>query len=155
MKKGVKHLIECQCILPQYRDRQDSVFHRFIVFSEVDDAENVIPKYAQCNNCGVIHRVSDIAKSEIIMGNDESVSIVNISDIKLSISPNVVTVLESYTVDLPTWEHVQFIIENKIWGSHVILTSESKAGRMEGKLLKFTGHGTIKIEPYSWSPMFP
>lgn len=154
MKRGVKHLIECHCVLPQYRTRPDPIYHRFVVFSEVD-GDDVVPKYAQCNNCGVIHRISDISKSEILMGNDESVSIVSINDIKLSIPQNIVSVLESYAVDLTTWEHVLFIFENKQWGSHVILTAESKNERTEGKLLRFSGPGLIKIEPYSWSPMFP
>ena len=154
MKRGVKHLIECHCVLPQYRTRQDPIYHKFVVFSEVED-DDVIPKYAQCNNCGVIHRISDITQSEILMGNDESVSIISVNDIKLSIPQNISSVLESYASDLVTWEQAQFVLENKQWGTHIILTTETKAEKVEGKLLRFVGPGTIRIEPYSWSPMFP
>lgn len=155
MKKGVKHLIECHCVLPQFRTRQDPIYHRFVVFSEVSDSDEIIPKYAQCNNCGVIHRISDISRSEILAGNDESVSIISVNDIKLSMPSNVISVLESYPVDLATWEQSQFILENKSWGSHVILTAETRDDRTDGKLLRFVGPGSVRIEPYSWSPMFP
>lgn len=154
MKTGVKHLVECHCVLPQYRSRPDPIYHRFVVFSELED-DVVITKNAQCGNCGVIHRVTDIFKSEIILGNDESVAIVTINDIKLSIPQNIAGVLESYNADLPTWEHVQFILENKSWGSSVILTSENKNEKIEGKLLKFSSQSSIKIEPYSMTQMFP
>lgn len=155
MKEGIKHLIECHCVLPQFRDRRDPVYHRFVVFSEIDDNDNVIVKYAQCNNCGVVHRVTDIAKSEIILGKDESVSIVSIDDIKLSLPSNVVSVLESYAVDLPTWEEVAYVLENQRWGSIVILSSEEKLGKIEGKCLRFLGPLSVKIEPYSTVTDFP
>lgn len=155
MKQGVKHLIECHCVLPQYRTQSNPTFHRFVAFSELDENGNIVPKYAQCNNCGVIHRVIDVSKSEILMGKDESVSIVSISDIKLSIPQNVVHVLESYAADLPTWEQAQFIIENKLWGTHVILTTETKPDRIDGKLLRFVNQGALRIEPYTHSFMFP
>ena len=52
--RGQKHLIECHCILPQYRRALNTVYHKFVVFSEIDDSDTVVPKFAQCNNCGVI-----------------------------------------------------------------------------------------------------
>lgn len=155
MKRGVKHLVECHCVLPQYRTKPDPIYHKFVVFSETDDTGAAIPKHAQCNNCGVIHRVTGFMQSEIMMGNDESVAIVSVNDIKLSIPQNISSVLESYVVDLATWEQVQFILENKQWGTHVILTAETKTDKTEGKLLRFMGASQMKIEPYSWSYMFP
>jgi len=65
MKRGMKHLIECHCILSQYRDRQDAIYHKFIVFSEVDEGDTVIPKFVNCNNCGICHNVIDLCKSII------------------------------------------------------------------------------------------
>ena len=153
--RGVKHLIECHCTLPQFRDSRNPVYHRFIVFSEFDRNENVIPKYAQCNNCGVIHRVTDILKSEILTGNDTSVSIVGINDIKLSLPAGAVTVLESYNVDLPTWEEVASILENELWDSTVALTTESKDGITEGKCLRIKGRAALRVEPYSINTAFP
>lgn len=152
---GTKHLIECHCVLPQYRTKPDPIYHQFVVFSETARDGSVIPKYAQCNNCGVIHRVFDFMKSEILMGNDESVSIVSIEDVKLSLPPNVASVLETYNVDLPTWEQAQSILEGRIWGSHILLTAEDRGERTEGKLLRFVGPSSIRIEPYSRSFLFP
>lgn len=155
MSSGIKHLIECHCTLPQLRDRNPPIYHRFVVFSQIDDDDNVIVKNAQCNNCGVIHRILDIGKSEIAQGGkDDSASLVNIEDIKLSLPQNVINVLESYAVSLPTWEEVQWIIDNKKWGSFVVLASEERSGMVEGKMLQFIDQQRVKIEPYSMSITF-
>ena len=42
------------------------LFHKFTVFSEFDSEGEIIPKIAKCNNCGVIHKVIDFCRSEII-----------------------------------------------------------------------------------------
>ena len=70
--KGTKHLIQCHCLLPQYRNKPDPVFHKFPVFSVIDESDTVILKYAECNNCGAAHKVYDICKSEILTGRDEA-----------------------------------------------------------------------------------
>ena len=64
---GVLHLIECHCCLPQYKNSKKPVYHKFKVFSILDDGDTVISKHSQCNNCGVVHHVIDICKSEIII----------------------------------------------------------------------------------------
>lgn len=155
MKQGLKHLVECHCVLPQFRDSKDPVYHRFVVFTELDDDDNIVVKHAQCNNCGVIHRITDICKSEIIMGKETSVSLMSINDIKLSIPQQIASVLESYNADLATWEAVLFTIENERWGTPVVLTSEDKSGQIDGKCLRVTGPSTAKIEAYSMSLNFP
>ena len=68
--KGLKHLIECHCVLPQFRKRENPPYHKFVVFSLIDDSDTAIPKHARCNNCGVIHNVIDICKSEILPGQE-------------------------------------------------------------------------------------
>ena len=98
---GIKHIVECHCVLPQYRKRKNPLFHKFIVFSVVDEGDTVVAKHAQCNNCGVIHRVFDICKSEIVTGRDELGSLLSIDDIKFTIVPDVARVLESYSAELP------------------------------------------------------
>ena len=35
--EGVKHLIQCHCVLPQYRNANPPMFHKFVTFSVVDD----------------------------------------------------------------------------------------------------------------------
>ena len=155
MSQKLKHLIECHCILPQYRERRDPVYHKFVVFTELDEHDNVIPKHAQCNNCGVIHRVVDVGRSEINSGREASAALVDIADVKLSLPPNIVSVLETYAVDLATWEETAWILENQSWGSYIILASEEKAGQIEGKCLRFISPTSVKIEPYTSSVMFP
>jgi hypothetical protein len=155
MARGLKHLIECHCVLPQYRDRPDPIYHRFVVFTELDDDDNVVPKHAQCNNCGVVHRIIDIGRSEIMSGRETATTLVSVSDIKLSIPPNISDILELYNANLATWEEAAWIIQQQAWGSHIILASETREGHTEGKRLIFTGPGIAKIEPYSMSFMFP
>ena len=146
--QGIKHLIECHCMLPQYKNRPDPVFHKFIVFSIIDDSDTVIPKYAQCNNCGIVHKIIDICKSEIITGKEELKSLPIIDDIRFSLSEDIQRILDSYNADLPSWEHVQFIIENKVKGSHVVLTSDIMEDEIQGKMLIFDDKGKIKIETF-------
>ena len=74
-------MVECHCVLPQYRNRKEVVYHSFVVFSIIDEAGTVIPKHATCNNCGVIHNVRDICKSEIIPGREIG-AVIEIDDIK-------------------------------------------------------------------------
>lgn len=155
MNRRLRHLIECHCILPQYRGHSDAVYHKFVVFTEIDGDDNVIVKHAQCNNCGVIHRIIDVGRSEIIPGKEASASLVNVSDVKLSLPQSVVSVLETYACDVSVWEEAAWIIEHSDWGSCVILSSEEKSGVVEGKYLKFIGHSSVKIEPFSNKFLFP
>ena len=83
--KGVKHLVQCHCILPQYKNAKDPVFHKFTVFSVIDDSDTVVSKYAECNNCGAAHKVYDICKSEIVVGKDEVRSYLKISDFQAQV----------------------------------------------------------------------
>jgi hypothetical protein len=148
--KGTKHTIECHCVLPQYRNRKDILYHKFVAFSIIDDSDTVLPKYAQCNNCGVVHKIYDICKSEIIQGKDEISTLCTIDDISLTIPEDIRNILESYQVDLPTWEQVQFTLQNKQWGEHIILRKEIIDDEIQGKMLIIDGleHGKIRIESF-------
>jgi hypothetical protein len=147
---GTKHTIECHCVLPQYRNRKNPIYHKFIVFSVIDDSDTVVPKYAQCNNCGVVHKIYDICKSEIIQGRDEIQTLCTVDDISLTIPEDIRGVLESYQADLPIWEHVQFILKNKKWGEQVTLRKESIDDEVQGKMLVIDGlgQGQIRIESF-------
>ena len=149
---GIKHIVECHCVLPQYRKRKNPLFHKFIVFSVVDEGDTVVAKHAQCNNCGVIHRVFDICKSEIVTGRDELGSLLSIDDIKFTIVPDVARVLESYSAELPTWEHAQFILQNEQWGEFIVLTRDQIDGEVQGKRLIFESSNKFRIEPYTFQP---
>ena len=145
---GIKHLIQCHCILPQYRSAPDPIFHKFVVFSIVDDSDTVQPKYVQCNNCGVVHKIIDLCRSELMTGREELRSVTTIDEIKLTLPRDISTILESYDVDLPTWENSQFIYLEKRWGHSVILTRDELDGEVQGKLLVFKDNEKYQIESF-------
>jgi hypothetical protein len=148
MSTGQKHLIKCRCVLQQFKKLNDPPQHHFIVFSTINDESNVNVKYSQCNNCGVIHKVVDICRSEILNGKEFMGSLIKIEDIKPTINSNFSTILESNNADLATWEALQFIVENKLWGSIVVLTTDSEGDEIHGKYLRILGESICKVESF-------
>jgi hypothetical protein len=148
---GIKHTLDCHCVLPQYRNRKNPVYHKFVTFSIIDDSNTTIPKYAQCNNCGVIHKVIDICKSEIITGRDDLKSIPTIDDIGLMIPDDIKNILEVYKADLATWEQVQWVLRNKVWNETIVLNRDTIDDEVQGKLLIIEGleQGQVRIEPFT------
>lgn len=147
--QGVKHLIQCTCVLPQYRNRRESIFHKFTVFSVIEDDDLVRTKLVECTNCGAVHKVHEIGKSERIVGREDLSSVLSKDDIKRNLPDNVCSILESYSVDLPTWEEVQFTMDYQDWGREVILKQEDVQGMTQGKLLRILGPNTVRIESFS------
>lgn len=147
--RGQKHLIKCRCVLPQFKGRIDAPAHQFVVFSEIDDNDIVKVKYSQCNNCGLVHRVIDICKSEVITGKESMTSIVTIDDVKNSLPKNLADILERNNSDLSTWEAAQFVLENKHWGDIVILAQEEESGTRQGKYVRLMSETFFKVETFS------
>ena len=147
---GQKHLIECHCMLPQYRNQKNAPYHKFVTFSIIDDADSVVPKHAACNNCGVVHNVYDISKSEILLG-QETGAVMAISDIQLMLPESLSNVLSSYDCDIPTWEHVLFTVQNNKYPTKIILNRETEGNITSGKVLQMDSIGKYRIEPYSMS----
>ena len=148
MIHGQKHLIKCRCVLPQFKRLENPPVHQFIVFSVIQEDETVKPRYSQCNNCGVVHKVVDVCKSEIVGGKENMNSLIKIEDIKPSLHPNFVGILESSQADLATWESVQFIVENKQWGQFVVLTNDSEGEEIHGKYIRILGESMCKVETF-------
>ena len=148
MKRGVKHLIECHCILPQYKNKKDPVYHRFAVFSVIDEGDTVVPKLVNCNNCGVTHRVIDLCKSIINTSREDATSVRTKDDIRLSMPDDLIGVMDSYECDLPTWEQAEFIMRNSKWGEFIVLSRENIDEGFEGKILRFEPSGRYRIEPF-------
>lgn len=151
MQPGQKHLVKCRCILSQFRKQDNPPTHQFVVFSHVDDDGNVVTKHAQCNNCGVIHKVTDICTSEVMASKEHMNSLVTIDDIKGSLHQNLVTILDKNNADLPTWEACQYIIENKQWGLHVVLTTDLDNGTKAGKYVRILGDSLFKVDSFERS----
>lgn len=146
--EGYKHIVECHCILPQFKSRKDATWHKFVVFSIIDDGDTVIPKHAKCNNCGVIHNVFDIGKSEVLPG-QESGAVMKIDDIKIMMPDSLSRVLVSYNCDVATWEQVLFVLQNNKFPSNITVDRKEEDGIISGKILEMKNYNSYSVKPYS------
>jgi hypothetical protein len=144
---GQRHLIQCQCVLPQYRKANQVIFHKFLVFSTLTN-DVVDPKFVQCNNCGVVHKIYDLCKSEIVQGRDELRSVTKLEEISLSLPQDLRDVLKSYECDITVWEHLRFILEERRWGDRVVLTRENINGEVVGKVMTVSAGNRFSLEDY-------
>lgn len=132
----IKHLVECNCVLPQYKDMEPTVFHKFIVFSEIKKDGSIKQTYIKCNNCDAIHKILEVAKTEI--QKKESTNVVpTIEDIKTNIPVWLSTLLQQNDCPLPTWQEAQFIIENNLWNKFIILSREKDSSNQEKYITKY------------------
>ena len=144
---GQKHLVKCRCVLPQMKKLSSPIQHQFLVFSEVENGQ-VKQKYSQCNNCGLVHKILDICTSEIMQGKENMSAIISIDDIKSSINPNLVAVLERNNCELPTWEHAQYIFEKKRWGDIVVLSNDVEGDNKIVKYVRILGETLFKVDSH-------
>jgi len=142
-----KHLIECNCVLPQFKYQTPLVYHRFVVFSVVGEDALVIPSYAQCPNCGIVHRVMEVGKS-VIMRREELNSLLTEDEIAKSLPTSLADILRQYKVDYASWQQAKFIIENELWGRRITLSREELEGTVMGKILIIIGHTLWTVERY-------
>ncbi len=141
---GLKHLITCKCILQQFKNLKNPPFHQFVVFSILNDDKMQL-KFAQCNNCGIIHKITDVCTSEIV--NKEYLSSLKLlDDIKCCIPEKLLSVLEKYNIEFPIWENIQFNIENELWGEPIILLNDKIDGVLQTKYLILLGKNLFKID---------
>lgn len=150
---GQKHLVQCRCFLPHLKNLQNPPNHSFVVFSLINDDESVVEKQAQCNNCGVIHRVYDICRSEILP-REKSGSIMTEKDISLMIPTALSELLLNYSCDISTWEHAHYIITYQKWGESIILSKENADGFCNGKKLTILSLQQMKVESFSYAETF-
>lgn len=140
--EGIKHLVQCHCVLPQFRNVRPEIFHKFVVFSISED-DQVKEKIVQCNNCGVLHRVFDHCKSEIIFGKDSSESVRTVEDIELNLPERLAVYLKSQNIDIATWEQIEWMIENSL-ESEVVIRRDDQGGKTNLKILTIRRDGTFK-----------
>ena len=115
----------------------------------MDDSDTVIVKYAECNNCGAVHKIYDLCKSEIVVGRDAVRSQLSIEDFKYSLSDSLYDLLIQYGKDLPDFEYAQYVMDNETWDDHLILTREEIDGHVQGKILRFINKEKFRIESYT------
>ena len=140
--EGIKHLIQCHCVLPQYRNTNPPIFHKFVVFSIVED-DQVREKVAQCNNCGVLHRVNDHCRSEIIHGKEESGSVRTVEDVELGLPERLAAYLKSQNIDIATWEQIEWLLENNK-ETEVVIRRDEQANRTNLKILMIKKDGSFR-----------
>lgn len=148
MASGLKHLITCRCVLPQFKRAPNPPSHQFVVFSVVEDDGNCQVKFAQCNNCGIVHKVLAVCRSEVVP-KESMGSIPTKEDIEVGLPPQLVRLLDTSSVDLATWEAAQFIIDNKRWGDFVVLSTDEEAGLRQGKYVRILGENMFKVESFT------
>jgi hypothetical protein len=154
---GQNHLIECQCILSQFKDIEPPLFHHFIVFSVLEN-NKVKESYAQCNNCNIIHKIIDICKSEILK-KDEMSTLNTIDELRYGIPDKLAEELNRLDCPIHIWQNVNFIYQNEMWKTgiqNVVVSTESVEDGKIGKYIsirnadkfffnKFTRKETIEL----------
>ena len=145
---GDKHLIQCHCILPQYKKMPNPIFHKFVVFSEIDADGDVIPKLVKCNNCGVIHKVTDFCRSEFIHGVEDTISIIGIGDLRPNVPDSVSEILDNHKCDVATWEQVNDVIKNLEWGSRIVISKEKLFDSTQIKQIVIENIDSVRVESH-------
>jgi len=147
----VKHIIECKCVHPMFKHIEPTVFHKFVVFSEMDpNTFGIKHSYAQCNNCAMIHKVIDIGVSAILK-KEESSLVPSLDELKYNFPNHLKPILEKYDSPIHVWQETQFIYENKLWGRFVILSKEKDSISdtvFRGKYLILLGEALFKIDSF-------
>ena len=144
--KGQRHLIECHCILPLYKNRLSPVYHKFAVFSFLDEKTGkVIPKYVNCNNCGVTHFVKEFCKSEIKLGKEDIKTVRDIKEVSLSLPGKILEILEEYNSTIDIYEEIENSIDNSDFPKEIVIKREIIDERYHLKLIKLLNHDRFKI----------
>ena len=144
---GIKHLIECHCVLAIYRTgEKEPQNHKFVVYSKTDDNQKIIPRLVKCNNCQTLHNVYDYCKSEIKVGKDQSEVLLTIDDLSLMLPPRLSNMLLKSDADRSNWEHILDIIEEKRWGESVVLKRDIIGEKEHLKVITVLGEEKFKIE---------
>lgn len=148
MLESIKHLVTCNCVLRQYQDVEPAVFHQFIVFSVINQDGSIKPSYAKCNNCGAIHKVTEVNTSERLKKEDSPL-VPDLEEIKSTLPKKLVALLSKYDLELPTWQEIKFNHENQKWNRPVVLYREKQGAESQGKYLLMAGKTLWKIESFS------
>ena len=143
---GQKHLIECHCSLPLYKNRKDIVYHKFVVYSKIDEAGNKIPKYSKCNNCGATHYVYEFCKSEVKAGKEDNDVALTIEDVKISLPDKIIKILEQYECTIDVYEQIDDVFDHDFFPIDIIINREIIEDEHTVKLLKLINKDRYKIQ---------
>lgn len=142
---GIKHLIECHCVLPLYKVNEKIIYHKFPVYSKIKSNGVLEEKLVKCNNCDAVHFVKEICRSEIQPGKDQSNITLSKEEIGYMLSEKVINLLEKTNSDISTWEHVLDVIEEERWGENIVIKREIIEEKEHVKILTFSSQDRFKV----------
>ena len=148
MSSGTKHLVQCHCVLPQFKNKEEIIFHKFVVFSVFDENDEIVPHLSRCNNCDMVHKITDVCKSEFFYKLEDIDSILTKNDLRSSIPLEVCQILDENFCDFATWENVKFIIESKLWNSTITLTEDDIGDSSQIKVLTFVSANDFTVSTH-------
>jgi hypothetical protein len=142
----IKHPIECLCLLP--RNSPDDQLFKFIVFSIVDiNTGDIVPSYAQCPNCGNIHKIVETFKSvKIGKDSDQFPLLPNLEEIKLELPDQLRKIMENYKLTLVDYQQAKCILDLELWGDAVVLQRESFDGKTIIKYVMIAGRTLFQVK---------
>ena len=142
---GIKHLIECHCMLAIYKNSSRIINHKFPVYSKFDKNGKVIPKIVKCNNCDTLHDIYDICKSEIRPGKDTTSVTLSKEDISFMLPDKVIKLLEKTDADISVYEHIADVIEEERWEEIIVLKRDIVNEVTQIKGVTFQSENKFKI----------
>ena len=143
---GQRHLIECHCVLPIYKNKKPVVYHKFAVYSFFDEkTSKVIPKYVNCNNCGVTHLIEEFYKSKIKLGKEDLKSVRSIKEVSLSLPKKLSELLLEYNSTIDVYEEAEDIIDNRDYPRSLVLQREIIDEVYHLKILTVNSEDRFKI----------
>jgi len=141
-KNYIRHLIECQCVLPIFKKNTKIIYHKFPVFSLIDEESNTLKhKYVSCNNCDIIHKVFDINKSNIMWGKEGyKTYVITKDDIRITLEQegltDIVNLLYSADCDVSIWELTNYVFENNIEDQIIVIESQEIENNVSVKYIE-------------------
>tara|TARA_R110000851_G_scaffold22029_3_gene65492 strand:+ start:208 stop:585 length:378 start_codon:yes stop_codon:yes gene_type:complete len=84
----------------------------------------VMPKYVNCNNCGVTHLVDELCKSKIQIGKEDITSIRSIEEIELSLPEKLTKFLKQYNPTIDVLEEIEDVFNNNLFPKGLVIKRE-------------------------------
>jgi|TARA_R100000081_G_scaffold53342_1_gene25896 hypothetical protein len=142
---GVKHLIECHCILALYKASQKIINHKFPVYSKIDENGNIVEKLVKCNNCDAVHLVKEICKSEIQFGKDQTQIILTKEELGYMLPDKIKNFLLKIDADISIWEQILHILEEERWGENIVIKRDVIGENQHVKILSLLSEDKFKV----------
>jgi len=129
-------------------DMKDPPHYAFPVLSKISKNGQVNDKNVKCPNCGRMHCVYEIGRSNVISGG----SYRELDDVKRTLPDDLVKALDEHGCDYITYEECELAIKKRVKNNRkIILTREYSDGEITGKCVLIKKNGDFLLESYSYS----